>query len=271
MLISQMERFGRLAPEEKLALIGVGVRQQELPPASDLSCDGSADSTALLLAGMACRYVVMPGGRRQILAYVLPGEFCDRRSGDHPFEDHRIGALSNVKIAGCERKEIERLTGRFPRIARALELTRAVEQATLRQWLVSLGVRDALERTAHLLCELFTRFRALGLARGGECEIALTQADLADALGLTPVHVSRMMAKLRQRHLATFSYHRFRVLDWRALQDLCAFRADYLFAGACPGYEDLRDEVDSKSDALDPMAPVTRLAQGAMGGQDLGS
>ena len=258
MLIMQMERFGRLSPEEKLALIGVGMRQRELPAAADLSFEGSADSTAVLLAGIACRYVVMPGGRRQILAYVLPGEFCDRQAGDQLFEDHRIGALSDIKIMRCNRGEIEQLSGRFSRIARALELARAVEQATLRQWLLSLGTRDALDRTAHLLCELFTRFRALGLARGGECEIALRQTDLADALGLTPVHVSRTLSKLRQRNLATFSHRRFRVLDWRALRDLCAFRADYLFAGTCAAYEDLHDEVESTSAALDPMAQVTR-------------
>ena len=244
MLTLQLERFGRLSPEEKLALSGINLRPRRLPARSDLSGESATDSTVVLLAGIACRYVVLPNGRRHILAYLLPGDLCDRHTGDRVFTDHRIGTLSSVTVASFFRDDIARLWHTFPQIARAFELARAVEQATLRQWLLGVGHRPALERTAHLLCELFTRLRALGLVQGRTCELELRQSDLADALGLSAVHLNRTLTQLRRRKIATFVRHQLTILNWRALRSLCGFQSDYLFAGAPPGMDPVEDGPD---------------------------
>jgi len=235
MLILQLERFGRLSSEEKLALTGAASRPRYLGRRLELPREeGRRDLTNVLLAGFACRYAVLPSGRRQILAYLLPGDFFDRLATDLFFSDHSIGTLSAVNVGSYAREELVCLGRRFPRIARAFELTGAVEQATLRQWLLSVGHRHALERTAHLLCELFTRLFSLGLVHDGVCEIPMRQTDVADALAISPVHLNRVLMEIRRRKLATFVDHQLLMEDFRALQLLCGFEPQYLFGGSLP-------------------------------------
>lgn len=233
MLILQLERFGRLAAEEKLALTGMRVRSRRVGARQDLAHeDDGPELDEVLLAGFACRYVVLPNGRRQVLAYILPGEFCGRRMGNCDLPEHAVATLSPVKIGTFAREELAGVAHRFPNLARALELSRAVEQATLYQWLLNLGQRTALERTAHMLCELFVRLRCLGLAHDGGCEVPLRQADIADALAISAVHLNRTLTRIRRLGLGSFLRNHLVVEDLPGLQQLAGFRADYLFAGA---------------------------------------
>ncbi len=235
MLILQLERFGRLSSEEKLALSGASLRPWRIARRLELPREEErADIVNVLLAGVACRYAVLPSGRRQILAYLLPGEFCDRCASGRFFSDHNVGSLSVVKIGSYSRRELAHVGSRFPRIAQAVELTRATDQATLRQWLLSVGHRNALERTAHLLCELFTRLRCVGLAHDGVCNLPLRQTDLADALAISAVHLNRMLTEIRRLRLATFLHHQLIIQDLRALQHLAGFQPNYLFGGVPP-------------------------------------
>lgn len=233
MLILQLERFGRLAPEEKLALTAMRVRSRRVGARQDLAHeDDGPELDDMLLAGFACRYVVLPNGRRQVLAYILPGEFCGRRMGNCDIPEHAIATLSAVKVAAFAREELAGVAYRFPNVGRALDLTRAVEQATLYQWLLNLGQRTALERTAHMLCELFVRLRCLGLAHEGTCEVPLRQADIADALAISAVHLNRTLTRIRRLSIGSFLRNHLTIEDFPALQKLAGFRPDYLFAGA---------------------------------------
>jgi CRP-like cAMP-binding protein len=233
MLILQLERFGRLSPEEKLALTAMRLRSRRVGPRQDLACDSDGpDFDDVLLAGFACRYVVLPNGRRQVLAYILPGEFWGRRAAGRDIPEHAIATLSAVKIGTFAREEIAGLAYRFPALGCALELSRAVEQATLYQWLLNLGQRSALERTAHILCELFVRLRCLGLTHESSCEVPLRQADIADALALSAVHLNRTLTRIRRLGIGSFLRHHLLIQDLPALQELAGFRPDYLFAGA---------------------------------------
>jgi CRP-like cAMP-binding protein len=235
MLILQLERFGRLSSEEKLALSSASLRPRRLAPRLELPREEErADLANVLLSGFACRYAVLPGGRRQILAYLLPGEFCDRCTAELAFPDHSVSTLSPVKIASYAREDLAALGMQFPRIARALALAQIAEQATLRQWLLNVGHRSALERAAHLLCELFTRLRSIGLAHEGVCNIPLKQTDLADALAISAVHLNRTLAEIRRRRLAAFHHHELVIQDWRGLQQRADFQPHYLFAGNPP-------------------------------------
>ena len=259
MLILQLERFGRLSSAEKLALAGTIGRPRGFPPRLDLPREEDrAGVMNVLLAGYACRYAVLPSGRRQILAYLLPGEPCDQRAGQHEVSDHCLGTLTAVSIASFPREELACVAQRFPRIARAFELMSAAEQATMRQWLLSLGHRSALERTAHLLCELFTRLRAIGLAGAARCELPLRQVDLADALALSSVHMNRTLAQIRHRKLAIVVRRQLFIDDLQALQSLCGFRPHYLFGGCWPAVDDRRGAVEAADEEAVPAAVEIR-------------
>ena len=114
------------------------------------------------------------------------------------------------------------------RIARGLRLAALVEAATARQWLASVGRRSCEERLAHLLCELLVRLAAAGRATDGGFELPLTQVDLADATGMTTVHVNRSLRSLRKRKLIDGKGRRIEVLDVAALRELAAFDPGYL-------------------------------------------
>jgi CRP-like cAMP-binding protein len=235
MLIRQLERFTTLSLEEKLALRGASTSSRRLPAHYQLVTEDEPASTVnLILAGFACRYAVLPNGRRQILAYLLPGDFCDLRACVLERMDFSIGTLTPTKIASLARESVVELARRFPQLARAMSLAALAEEATARQWLLNLGHRTALERTAHLFCELFTRLRAVGLASDTGCELPLTQTDLADALALSPVHVNRTLMEMRRRKLATFARHQLTIDDFEALQQAAGFKPRYLNGGVQP-------------------------------------
>jgi CRP-like cAMP-binding protein len=256
MLILQLERFGRLAPEEKLALTAMRMRSRRVGARQDLAQENDGpDLDDVLLAGFACRYVVLPNGRRQVLAYILPGECCGRRMGSCDLPEHAIATLSAAKIGTFAREELTGLAYRFPNVARALELSHATEQATLYQWLLNLGQRTALERTAHMLCELFVRLGCLGLTHNGGCEVPLRQADVADALAISAVHLNRTLTRIRRLGMGSFLRNRLLIEDFPALQKLAGFRPDYLFAGtqapvySVPVLKDSRTRMDAAQPA----------------------
>jgi CRP-like cAMP-binding protein len=103
-----------------------------------------------------------------------------------------------------------------------------VEEAITREWIVNVGQRNALERTAHLFCELLYRFRAVGLNQGLSCTLPLTQVELAETLGLSAVHVNRTLQELRRQKLITLDDGRLTIQNLRILEELSFFNADYL-------------------------------------------
>ena len=123
-----------------------------------------------------------------------------------------------------------------PALARALWWATLVDEATLRATVVNIGRREAEERVAHLFCELHLRLQAVGLADGGTFELPLTQAELADAMGISAVHANRMLQSLRQRHLIRVSTKSVTILDVARLRELSGFDPNYLhLEGGQPG------------------------------------
>jgi CRP-like cAMP-binding protein len=120
------------------------------------------------------------------------------------------------------------LTEKYPRLTRALWWATMVEESIARDWLINVGQRTALERLAHLLCELYTRLTAVGLAENGSCELPLTQSELADALALSTVHVNRTIRELRHAQLVSIQGRSLVIHDFKALQEVAMFDANYL-------------------------------------------
>jgi CRP-like cAMP-binding protein len=145
--------------------------------------------------------------------------------------DHAIGTLTPGTVAIIPHEVLLDLTQIYPRIARALSHSILVDAATAREWMVRLGRRTAYERTAHLLCELWLRLDAVGLTQGDNFKLPVTQARLADALGLTPVHVNRILKQLRESGLITLHGGTVKITDWDGLRNAGEFTPDYLYPG----------------------------------------
>jgi CRP-like cAMP-binding protein len=174
-----------------------------------------------------CRYKLVAGGGRQIMAYLVPGDFCDLHVFILKAMDHSIGTLSQCSVVSIDRARIVELTER-PAIARALWWATLVDEATVREWVVNVGARPADERLAHLLCELLVRLKAVGLADGGSYELPITQVDLADTVGLSTVHVNRVLQRLRALELITLRNGRLVILDVEKLNAFSGFNPNYL-------------------------------------------
>jgi CRP-like cAMP-binding protein len=142
--------------------------------------------------------------------------------------DHGIVALTPAAVAFIPHAVIEQLPLRRPELARALWWATLVDEAVLRAWIVNIGRRDAFEGVAHLLCELHVRLRHVGLVQDHSFDLPLTQEDLADALGLTPVHTNRVLQRLRSEGLITLRGGHLTILDAEGLRRAAGFDPNYL-------------------------------------------
>ena len=228
-LIRKLEHFAPFTAEERDALLAACSEIRRVGAREDLIRQGDRPvAVNLLLSGFACRYKVLPDGRRQVLAFFVPGDFCDFRNYLLARLDHSIGMLTQGTVAALSMEAAEALLGRWPRISRAIWWAQLVEEAITREWLASVGQRTAIERTAHLFCEVFWRLRAVGLTRGTACEMPFTQSEMADTLGLSAVHVNRTLQELRRSELITLRERELTIHDLDALQDLALFDPIYL-------------------------------------------
>jgi CRP-like cAMP-binding protein len=228
--VRKLESFQSFSTEIETAILALAARRtRDLKAGNDLISEGDEPRTIyLVLEGWACRYKTLDDGRRQILAFFMPGDLCDLHVYVLDRMDHSIGALSSLKYALINPADLETLCDNHPRVVRSLWWESLVGASIQREWLVSAGQRSAYEALAHLCCELYLRLKLVGLASKGECAFPLTQSDIADALGLTQPHVSRMIAELNQSGLATLRRKHLIVNDLRGLMAVASFNPDYL-------------------------------------------
>jgi CRP-like cAMP-binding protein len=228
-LLRKLANFIALSPEEVNAIQECCGDVRVFAPGEDMIAQGDrTGGVRLLLDGFSCRYKVLEDGRRQIVAYFVPGDLCDLRVFILKRMDHSIGALASSRVALLAPDDILRLTSRFPNVTRALWWTTLVEEAIAREWIVNIGQRNARERMGHLFCELLFRFRAVGLSQGNSCTVPLTQVELAETLGLSSVHVNRTLQELRRQKLITFEGGTLTIENLDKLIAATLFNPDYL-------------------------------------------
>lgn len=229
-LITKLNAFTRFSADTENAVNEIASRRVvALDRGQDVISEGEEPRTVnLLVSGWACRYKMMEDGRRQILAFFIPGDLADLHVYVLNAIDHSISAITPVTYAKLSPKEFEELTDRHPKLLRALWWESLVTDSIQREWLVSVGQRTALESVAHLACELFLRLRTVGLARDGTCDFPLTQIDISDALGMTQPHVSRTITELNKTGVATFRRGKLEVKDLAKLKKLALFNPNYL-------------------------------------------
>lgn len=229
-LIRKMQQFTRLSEADRSTLHrATDTRRRRFRAREDIIREGdNPEVIHVMLAGWACRYKHLEDGRRQIVAFFLPGDLCDLNVFILREMDHSIGTLTDVATAEIGRDSFDALIDGHPRITQALWWESLVTIAIQREWTVNLGQRDALERVAHLLCELYFRLKSAGLAGNGSCAFPVTQSDLADASGLSVVHVNRTLQELRQAGLIRLADRKLTILDLDRLKRTAFFDSNYL-------------------------------------------
>lgn len=238
-LALRLGRYGPLRPEDKRALEAEAMNVRRFGPRDNLSRQGERiERIFIIVDGFACRYKLLPDGRKQIIAFMLPGDLCDTRTFSLPVMDHSIAALSTVDAIVLTAAAARRLES-VPGLAQVLARNSLVHQSIAREWMINIGHRTSFERLGHLLCELFERLHTVGLVRDGACEIPLTQPDLADTLALSAVHVNRTLMELRRSGLVSFQSKQLIIHDYPSLQRASGFDPQYLYlTNAATGIDD---------------------------------
>ena len=182
----------------------------------------------VILEGWACRYKILPGGTRQVLAFLMPGDACDLNVGLLAEMDHSIQTITPALVATVARATMDAMMAAHPNVARAMQIAQLVDAAPMRAWLISMGRRSSTERVAHLMCELYLRARISGVISEAELEVPLSQLLLADALGMTPVHLNRVLKALRQTGAMDLKRGKLIIADPVKLVRIAGFDENYL-------------------------------------------
>lgn len=185
--------------------------------------------STLLVEGFACRYKDLADGQRQIMEIHLPGDFIDLHGFLLNRLEHNLASLTPVKLATVPHDRLRAITERHPHLARMLWFSTLLDAAIHRERILSVGRRSALARIAHLMCELNLRLEVVGIAADGRYPLPITQSDIADATGLTAVHVNRMLKQLRDQQLLTFRGGEVVIHEWDRLQRVAEFSSGYLY------------------------------------------
>jgi CRP-like cAMP-binding protein len=228
-LLHKMRTIFDLSPEEEGAVLSLPVTIRVLKAGQDIVRDQDRPSQCCaILDGFAFRYKIMEGGKRQILSFHIPGDIPDLQSLHLEIMDHSLATLVRSTVAFIPHDAVRGLVHAYPRIADAFWRDTLIDAAIFREWVANIGRRPAYARLAHVLCELFARARAVGLADGHAFELPLTQEELGDAMGLSTVHVNRMMTELRGAGLIDTPKGTVVIKDWTGLQQAGEFDATYL-------------------------------------------
>ncbi|MFB6463843.1 Crp/Fnr family transcriptional regulator [Bradyrhizobium tunisiense] len=202
---------------------------QRVGAGEDLLSEGDpVDSVRIVLSGWLCRYKTLEDGRRQIVNFIFPGETCDAHAFLLSVMDHSIATLTPAVYAEIKRARFESLVAGDRSLAEAFWCETLVNNAIQREWALNLGRRVAVERVAHLFCEIFERLRPVGMVDGNSCVMPATQMDLADATGLSVVHLNRTVQELRASGLIVLRDRTLTIGDLDALKDAALYSASYL-------------------------------------------
>lgn len=221
--VRKLEKFEKLSKTERQAILDACQNIRKVAARKVMLEQG--DWSYLFVSGLACRYQMLEDGTRQITDFIVPGDLCN---GYAVLPDSSIGSLSQCSVAYIPRDRLAQLMERHPRISRALWRLALAETTVLRAWTANIGGRPADKRVAHLLCELCLRLGTLEDPDNNSCALPLSQVDLADATALSPVHINRVLGRLRDRKLVGLQRRSITVKDVRRLMAFAQFNDAYL-------------------------------------------
>ena len=227
-LIGKLSTRGPLIEEDVAALKRVPIETRELAPHSYLVREGMLPSRcAFIVGGFAYRQKLAASGGRQIVGFMIPGDFTDLQQLFLTEADHNVQALTRLTVAELATSDLQKLAMNQPGISRALWVDVLIEGSITRENMLNIGRRDGPTRVAHLFCEFEARLSAAGLAQQGY-DLPMTQEQMGDVLALTSVHVNRTLRQLTGEGLISRAKRFVRIEDWPGLQRRAEFNSSYL-------------------------------------------
>ena len=237
---TKLSQVARLEPGDKALLDRLTARPPRVCAGRTLIRQGEPpDHVNVVMSGWIARYKILGGGQRQIMALLTPGDMCDMHVFLLKTMDHSLCAIGDAEVAMLSRHDVMAILHTRPVLTGALWWSSLQNEAILREWITSLGRRDAYARTAHLMYELHLRLSGAGVPNGAAgYEFPLTQTDLADALGMSVVHVNRVVQRLREDDLIVLKRGRLFIPDPDALAAAAEFDPSYLHLDSVGGARD---------------------------------
>jgi len=229
MMIRKLESIVSLSDAEKQALQELPVQVESLKSEQDIIRIGEhASRSCLLLEGFTCAYKLTADGKRQLMAVHIPGDMPDLQSLHLEVMDFSIASIRSSVVGFIQHEDLWRACARYPCLTSALWRATLIDASIYREWILNVGQRGASSRAAHLLCEIFVRMKAVGFAEGRSFRLPITQAQLADAIGITPVHMNRVFQALRAEGLIETKRGKVVILDEKRLKEEGDFDPLYL-------------------------------------------
>lgn len=235
MMLHKFGRRGSLDLPDRQALLNLPHRLQTLEPSAYIVREGQHPSqSCVIVSGFACRHKLTADGARQIVSVHIPGDFVDLEGALLNVADHNVQALTRCDVAFIRREAVRDLILAHPRVGMAMWVDTLIDGAVFREWVVNVGRRNARSRISHLLCEFARRLEVAGLAEEYRYELPMTQEQLADATGLTPVHVNRILQQLTREGLIERQKRFIAIPDWEKLRSVAGFTETYLHLDQVP-------------------------------------
>lgn len=229
LLLKRLAWTDHLSSDEQDQLVGSISRVQSFRPGETIvPPEVAVDFSSVMVEGFSSRQKVLESGARQITAFHLAGDFCDLHTYVLKTLPDSVVAMTTCEVATIPHAKLDKIFRESYHVARLFWASTLIDAAIFRQWIISIGRRSPTARLAHLFCELYLRFKMVGLAQGLSFPLPITQADLSDALGLSLVHTNRTCAALRLGRVATFSQRTVTIHNWEELQQVAEFNPQYL-------------------------------------------
>lgn len=236
-LTEKLGKVSRLDDSDKSIINDFFRNRIKMNSGTDLIISGKkAENAFVLIEGWAYRYKILANGRRQIISYLLPGDICDIYAFVLRKMDHSIGLLTDATIGIASVSDLWTMLWSSRNIGQAFFRSTIIDECVIREHVVRVGRRNALQRLSHLLCELWVRLKQVNLVKNDSVYFPINQDHLADALGLTSVHLNRTLQVLRSNDCLSLSGKTLRIYDWEKLQEIAEFDASYLSIDEMPQY-----------------------------------
>jgi CRP-like cAMP-binding protein len=213
-MIRKLESIFTLTGDERQALQTLPMQVVAIRTDQAIVREGDSPSrSCLILSGFAATYKMTGDGKRQIVSFNLPGDIPDLQSLHLKVIDNGISTISPCSVGFITHDDLRETL---------------IDGAIFREWVLNVGRREAYTRLAHVFCELLTRLRAVGLVEDHACDLPITQGEFADAIGVTTVHVNRVLQAMRADGLIELKGDRLTVYDWDKLKEAGEFDPTYL-------------------------------------------
>jgi CRP-like cAMP-binding protein len=232
-LIRKLDRLAELDDADRDAIRALPFKLKSAPAHHYLVREGDiASECCVLLKGYACRHKTTSSGNRQIVSFHMPGDILDLQHLLLSRADHNLQTITEVTFAWVPAAELRRVAQQRPTVSEALWRDTLVDASIFREWVLNVGRRDAKSRIAHMLCEFAARREAAGLGSPERFELPMTQDQIADATGMTSVHVNRMLHELGRDGVIVRDKREVEITDWGRMRRIADFDPAYLHAAA---------------------------------------